>query len=238
MTRPNVVVSVEHGGNRVPARWREVLAGAERALESHRGWDEGALVVARRLARRLGAPLVACTTTRLLVDPNRSLGHRGLFSEWTRELSGAEREELVRQLWAPHREAVEDLVRERSRRGRVLHLSMHSFTPSWEGHERAVDVGYLYDPSRGGERAFADRSSAELRSRWPALRVRRNQPYRGTADGLTRTLRERFGDRRYAGVEIELSQRFPAGPPRAWLRLVRELTGALVAPLATASRSS
>jgi hypothetical protein len=40
----------------------------------------------------------------------------------------------------------------------------------------------------------------------PALRVRRNYPYRGQADGLPTWLRRKFPDRAYVGLEFELNQ--------------------------------
>lgn len=221
------MITCEHGGNRVPARHADAFRSAGRALRSHRGWDPGALALARELARSLGAPLVATTTTRLLVDANRSLGHPRLFSEHTRGLPARERDAIVERWWRPHRAAAEELVRSQARRRPVLHVSVHSFTPRWKGRPREVDVGLLYDPRRGRERAFATEWLDALRSREPDLRLRRNQPYRGNADGLTTTLRARFGDRAYAGLELEVSQRFPLGPPARWRRLRRALREAL-----------
>lgn len=226
------VVSCEHGGNRVPARHRGVLRGAARALDSHRGWDRGALELARELARALAAPLVASTVTRLLVDANRSLRSPRLFSEWTRGLPREERDGILAAWWAPHRTAVEGLVRARARRRKsVLHLSVHSFTPRWKGRARTVDVGLLYDPARRPERAFAARWRAALRERRPELRLRTNQPYRGIEDGLTTSLRERFDERHYLGLELEVSQRFPLGPAAEWRRLRRDLGETLLAAL-------
>lgn len=219
--RRALVITCEHGGNRVPAAYRALFArGAARALASHRGWDPGALVLARALARALDAPLLACTATRLLVDPNRSKGHPELFSEWTRGLPPDERDAILERWWRPHRTAVRELVESRER---VLHLSVHSFTPRWKGRLRTVDVGFLYDPARARERAFASGWLEALRSRRGDLRLRRNRPYRGDGDGLTTRLRARFGERRYLGVELEVSQRFPRGPRPAWRRLRRDL---------------
>src|SRR5690606_35692473 len=139
-------LSCEHGGNRIPARWAPLFEGADEVLASHRGWDPGALSLARTLARRLGAPLVATTVSRLLVEPNRSPGHPRLFSEFTHGLPAAERKELLARYFMPHRarvRAVAEGVRERS--GRVLHLGVHSFTPVLDGRIRDVDLGVLYD---------------------------------------------------------------------------------------------
>jgi predicted N-formylglutamate amidohydrolase len=235
-----LVLSCEHGGREVPARWRPLFRGAEALLESHRGWDPGALALARALARRLGAPLVSTTVTRLLVEPNRSLGHPRLFSDVTRPLPPAERELLLARCWRPHRARVEAALREAMSGARaVLHVGVHSFTPELDGRVREVDVGVLYDPARAREFAFCRAWIAELRRGLPGLRVRANRPYRGTSDGLTTHLRAVLG-KRYLGVELEVSQALAASAADAGL--VRALAGALAAaaPLApkrtTASR--
>ncbi len=223
-----LVLSCEHGGNHVPARLRPRFRGAARALASHRGWDPGALQLARSLARASGAPLVACTTSRLVVDLNRSLHHPQLFSEWTRALPAVERDALIERWWRPYRDRVAALVEQGAAPGEpVLHLSVHSFTARWRSRAREVDVGLLYDPARARERAFASAYCAALGAREPELRLRRNQPYRGTADGLTTAFRERFPGSRYLGVELELSQRFPLGAASRWRRLRRSLVEAL-----------
>lgn len=220
-----LLLTCEHGGHRVPPVFARVFAGAERALRSHAGWDPGALWLARRLARGLRAPLVASTTTRLLVDLNRSLHHPRVFSRHTRALDAEARQAIVRRHYRPYRRDVERRVAARADRGRrVVHVAVHSFSPRLRGHVRRVDVGLLYDPARAGECALAARWGAALREQAPELRVRRNQPYRGAADGLTTHLRGRFGPRRYLGLELEVSQRLLArtGPRRAALARVLE----------------
>jgi predicted N-formylglutamate amidohydrolase len=82
-TEPAVIVTCEHGGNHVPPPYRALFRGRERLLASHRGWDPGALTAARELARVLRAPLIFSRVTRLLIDLNRSPGHRALFSAVT-----------------------------------------------------------------------------------------------------------------------------------------------------------
>ena len=53
---------------------------------THRGWDPGALLLAREMVERFDARLYFETTTRLLVDLNRSVGNPELHSEATRHL--------------------------------------------------------------------------------------------------------------------------------------------------------
>jgi len=55
---PRLVISCEHAGHRVPAAYCAAFAGAEPLLRTHRGWDPGALVLARQMAGALGAPLL------------------------------------------------------------------------------------------------------------------------------------------------------------------------------------
>jgi len=226
--RLELVVSCEHGGNRVPARYAPLFAGAARELDSHAGWDPGAATLARELARNFAAPLSVTTATRLLVDVNRSADNPRVFSRWTRDLPSAERERILDTYWRPHREAVRNAVERGTRdRATVVHVSAHSFTPVWKGVARDVDVGFLYDPARAHERAFVFAWAAALERREPRLRVRKNRPYSGTTDGLTTTLRAGFGATRYFGIELEVSQRITRGEAARWQRLRRSIEAAL-----------
>jgi len=206
-TRDQLLLSCEHGGRRVPAAWRASFRGAGPVLDSHRGYDAGALSLARALSRRLRAPLLAATVTRLLVDLNRSEGHPRLFSELTRGLPSRERQRILALQHRPHRGAVAGaVVRALDRGDRVVHVAVHSFTPVWAGTSRRTEVGLLYDPARPGERRFATAWQRALREAAPGLTVHRNAPYRGTADGLTTALRRRFAPGCYLGLELEVSQ--------------------------------
>jgi predicted N-formylglutamate amidohydrolase len=88
---------------------------------------------------------------------------------------------------------------------------MHSFTPVFDGAPRRADVGLLYDPRRAAERQWCGRWREALLGRRPELIVRRNDPYRGGADGLVTHLRRRFDADRYVGVELEVNQKFTVG---------------------------
>jgi predicted N-formylglutamate amidohydrolase len=227
-----IAITCEHGGNRVPGPYAALFRGRARLLKSHRGYDLGALELSRRLARRFGAPLHASTVTRLLVDLNRSRGHPRLFSAVTRALSAAAREEILRRHYDPYRRAVEAEIDELLRRGpAVLHISVHTFTPRLDGVLRAADIGLLYDPRRALEKEVCRRWRLALRTLAPSLRIRRNYPYRGAADGLTTHLRRRFRANAYAGVELEVSQEHALGPRRHWARLQEVICEALEASL-------
>lgn len=222
------LITCEHGGNRIPTPYRRLFRGWKALLDTHRGYDPGALAMARALAREFKAPLVASTVSRLVVDLNRSIGHRSAFSEATRAAPAQVRAAILDRHYRPYRARVERLVAQSASRGRrVIHVSSHSFTPQLDGHARTADVGLLYDPARRTERVLCAHWKEALAARAPGLRVRRNYPYTGKSDGLTSYLRRRFREARYVGIELEVNQAIVfAGGPR-WSALRRTLIDSL-----------
>ena len=215
------LITCEHGGNRIPGPYRHLFAGQARVLRSHRGYDIGALRMARELARALEAPLHACIISRLLIEMNRSPRHAQLYSEFTRTLPPELRRELLERYYLSYRDAVELRIGALLAGGaRVVHLSCHSFTPELDGVARDADIGLLYDPRRAGERSLCRHWRGALARHAPALKVRMNYPYAGTADGFTTYLRRRFPGHGYVGIELEVNQRHAQAPACRW-RAVR-----------------
>ncbi len=233
MSERRLLLTCEHGGARVPAAYRHLFQSraARAALRSHRGCDLGALSLARSLERSLGAPLHASTVTRLLVDLNRSVGHPRLFSELSKRLDADERAVVLDRHYHPHRRAIESWIDARARAGdQVVHVGVHSFVPQIDGRARTADVGLLYDPRRATEREFCARWKESLERTDPMLRVRRNYPYLGKADGLVTHLRRVFGESSYLGIEVEANQALlatPSGRHRAAHALARSLRDTL-----------
>lgn len=222
------LITCEHGGNWVPARYRRLFRGRRVLLDSHRGYDPGALVMARALATAFRAPLMTSTISRLLIDLNRSIGHPQLFSAATRGAPAKLRTKIVEQHYRPYRVQVERFVRQSVSRGRrVIHISSHSFTPELNGKRRGADVGLLYDPGRHGEAELCARWKASLAACAPEFRVRRNYPYAGKEDGLTSHLRLRFPPSAYVGIELEVNQRIVLAAGRRWTALRRVLIDSL-----------
>jgi predicted N-formylglutamate amidohydrolase len=191
------------------------------------------------MADAFGVHLHAATTTRLLVDLNRSIGHRQLFSEVTRSLSPAQRQEIIDRYYRPHRQSVEsEVARHIASGARVIHVALHSFTPTLDGVKRRADVAWLYDPRRPGESAFSRAWMMEFARRAPGLRLRRNYPYRGCNDGLTAWLRKRHPDETYVGIELEVNQRFVERGGAPWDELRSNLVDSLAPTLAGAAIGS
>jgi predicted N-formylglutamate amidohydrolase len=227
--RDRLVVTCEHAGNIVPERYRLLFVGHEHLLPTHRGWDPGALVLAREMAERFHAPLYFEETTRLLVDLNRTVGNPELHSEATRHLGLRERREILAAYYHPHRERVAAAIAAAVRTSpeRVVHVASHSFTPELNGHVRTADVGILYDPGRPGEVAFASAWLQALKAADPTLRLRRNYPYIGKSDGVTQSLRRVHPAERYVGIELEVNQRYVEQGGPEWPKIRRTLVDTL-----------
>jgi predicted N-formylglutamate amidohydrolase len=223
-----LLITCEHARNRVPAALRGLFAGDPGVLQTHRSWDPGALELARRLGRRLETPVHAGEVSRLLVDLNRSADSRELFSAYTRVLDGMTRMQLLQRYYLPYRLPVAPGIQRTVDLGfRVVHVSVHTFTPVLGRKVRDVDIGLLYDPARAWEVDLVERWRSALAVLLPGLRIRRNAPYRGTSDGHTRALRGLFPETRYAGIELEVNQRFPLRQPVAWTKIQTALATSL-----------
>jgi predicted N-formylglutamate amidohydrolase len=226
-----LLLTCEHGGNTIPRRWARHFRGLSKRLATHEGLDIGAAAVAKRVSRALSAPLLLATTSRLLVDLNRSIGNETLFSNVTSALPQEERRAILEEYYLPHRAAVDQAVALAvQRRITVIHVGVHSFTPVLRGDRRNADIGLLYDPRRPAERGFAGRWHAALVALDGAIRVRRNYPYRGAGDGLTTALRRRYEPTAYVGLELEMNQGL-LGTPGGIAEMSRLIGGSLQAVL-------
>lgn len=229
-----LVVTCEHGGNRIPLPYRYLFQTDQDQLllDSHCGFDPGALIMARELAAKLTAPLVASTISRLLVDLNRSIGHPHLYSNATRNAPAVVRQKILEDYYQPYRTKAENLIQEAVDHGRrVVHVSCHSFTPELNGQVRNADIGLLYHPARMGEAALCERWKESLKSCAAEFKVRRNYPYAGKNDGFTAYLRQRFTPEEYVGVELEVSQKHVLGAGGSWTALRTRLIESLAAAL-------
>ena len=215
-----LILTCEHASNRLPAAFKKAVPAE--ILKTHRAYDIGAYTVFRKLVR-FAKPEFSCEGkfSRLFVDLNRTITNKSAFSDYLRELetrtpaTAAKIKESATNYWTEYRAAIEKFVdsalKPKTRAAKsaptIVHLSIHSFTPVLNGKVRNTDIGILYDPTRPQERAYANVIKDEIKRLSPAMKVRFNYPYKGTSDGLTTTLRKKFGPR-YVGIEIEINQKF------------------------------
>lgn len=201
-----LVLTCEHGGNDIPKAYEGLFKNQEVVLNSHRGFDLGALDVYTGLKSQAVYSKYS-TTSRLFIELNRSLHHKNLFSEFTQLLSKADKQKIIATYYLSYRDVVTREISEIIKQGdTVLHISIHSFTPFWKGLERSVDIGLLYDSRIIKEKQFCVAFKAEL-IKSTAYNIRFNQPYLGKADGFTSFLRKQFSEN-YIGVELEINQKY------------------------------
>ena len=211
-----LMLTCEHASNRLPAAFKKFVPVD--VQETHRAYDIGALKVFRKLVN-FAKPEFSCEGkfSRLFVDLNRTITNKSAFSDYLRDNENAKA--AATAYWKEYRENVEKFVAKNigaSKKGAknngkegadIVHLGIHSFTPALNGKVRNADIGILYDPTRPQERAYANVIRDEIKRLYPHMKVRFNYPYKGSSDGLTTSLRKKYGPR-YVGIEIEINQKF------------------------------
>ena len=214
-----LMLTCEHASNKLPAAFKKAVPAE--VLKTHRAYDIGALAVFRKLVK-FAKPEFSCEGkfSRLFVDLNRTITNKSAFSDYYEALEASDQaaaEKAKAQAtayWQEYRTAIEKFVesaiKPKTRAAKpapeIVHLGIHSFTPILNGKVRNADIGILYDPARPQERAYANVIKDEIKRLYPAMKVRFNYPYKGTSDGLTTTLRKKFGPQ-YVGIEIEINQK-------------------------------
>lgn len=200
-----IVLVCEHATNLVPPEFNALGLDAE-TLQSHIAWDPGALAVARFMSERLDAPLVVSTVSRLLHDVNRPPGSESACPATSekyevpgnRDLSEAQRLQRAERFYFPfHRHLEAVIARQCELHAAVALVTIHSFVPVFNGVERQLDLGLIYD----ADQRLADRlfSAAGAIS----MRIGRNTPY-GPVDGVTHTLATHALPRGLPNVMLEI----------------------------------
>ncbi|WP_322096643.1 N-formylglutamate amidohydrolase [Pelagibius sp.] len=238
-----VLLVCEHASNTIPPVFADLGLGPD-LRESHIAWDPGALPVAKALSAALDARLIAQRVSRLVYDCNRPPQADSAIPEISeiheipgnRGLTEAERRARVEQVYEPFRRAVAEALDARQEGDSVpVLVTVHSFTPVYEGRRRAVDVGILCD----ADSRLAEALLAVTARRTDDLAVRLNEPY-GPADGVTHTLVEQALPRGLLNVMIEIRNDLIADAPAQqamgdWLAdCIGQALGELGAPAAGA----
>ena len=205
-----VVLVCEHASNHIPPAYGGLGIDAA-ARASHAAYDPGALPVAEHLSGLFDAPLVAGTVSRLVYDCNRPPEAPSAMPERSerfdipgnRDLPESCKAARIEAVYRPFERALENLL---DTRGPSVLVTVHSFTPVYNGVPRAVELGILHD---------ADARLADaIMSCAPAmvdLRTERNAPY-GPGDGVTHTLIRHALPRRWCNVMLEIRNDLIAAP--------------------------
>lgn len=151
--RGPLLITCEHASAALP-EWLSHGPGDAEWLQSHWGFDLGALELTRALSSILSSPAVVATFSRLVCDANRSPGDATWIREsveghalgFNRGLDGEERARRARELYAPYHACIDRMVSERLARRRPTFLfSVHTYTPDYLGDRREMEAGVLFD---------------------------------------------------------------------------------------------
>ncbi len=178
-----VLLICDHASKAVPEKMNN-LGIDEESLNLHVGWDIGAADVTRRLSNEMNAMAVLAGYSRLLIDNNRQPGDPSGIPEVSdsisipgnQKLTEDQQIERTEQFFWPYHHAIADAVAHLWRTGLPPALfSVHTFTPSMNGEDRAWHIGVLWnrDPR------MAMPLIHKLRSHGEGFHVGDNQPYSG-----------------------------------------------------------
>lgn len=223
----SIVLVCEHASCYIPAELNDLGVSAA-ARHSHVAWDPGAMSVAQHMSKDLDAVLVASTVSRLVYDCNRPPeapdaiparseaydvpGNVGLTEE--------EKRARVARYYTPFRKRLASQV---SRHTDPVIVTIHSFTPIYNGETRDVEIGILHDSDSVLANAVMRVASD--------YNVRLNAPY-GPDDGVTHTLKEHALKHGHLNVMIEVRNDLIADEA-AQAAMSRKLTGWITQALET-----
>ncbi|MFZ5834619.1 MAG: N-formylglutamate amidohydrolase [Pseudomonadota bacterium] len=183
---PGVLLVCDHASNAVPAEYDGLGLPAE-AFTRHIAYDPGAAEVTAALSERLNAPAVLANFSRLLIDPNRGADDPTLVMKLSdgaiipgnRHADASIIAARIARYYTPYHQAIAGRIAAARARGvRPALLSLHSFTPVFQGHVRPWQIGVLWDK----DGRIAQPLLASLRSD-KSLTAGDNQPYSGELVG-------------------------------------------------------
>ncbi|MGZ2258777.1 N-formylglutamate amidohydrolase [Roseobacter sp. A03A-229] len=176
-SRVPILLICEHAGQAIPQSLSR-LGLPQHVVDSHRGWDIGALAVANDVAARLGAPLVIQTYSRLVIDANRPPDSAsavppevdGVTIPGNLGITPTEQHQRAREIFDPLDAAITELMAELKPRGC---FSIHSFTPVMGGTARPWHAGFLSRHDLDTAQALME----SIAARSPDLKLAVNEPY-------------------------------------------------------------
>lgn len=196
------VLVCEHASRFIPAALDNLGLSAE-AAHSHAAWDIGAFDLAVELMGALDAPLVHSRVSRLVYDCNRPPTAPDAVPARSERfdipgnaaLDAAAADRRTRDVYEPFREALAKTVADRP--APFLLITIHSFTPVYNGQQRDTELGILHDTD--------DRAAQLLlkKAGQTGLKTALNEPY-SASDGVTHTLREHGTIHKHPNVMLEI----------------------------------
>jgi predicted N-formylglutamate amidohydrolase len=147
------LLTADHAGRAIPRRLGSLGLPASE-LDRHIAWDIGIAGVTERLSATLDATAILQTYSRLVIDCNREPNWPSAMPELSEvtkipgnlDLTEAERTARIAAIFTPYHTRITSLLDARAAaKRRTVLIAMHSFTPTFKGESRAVQVGVLYN---------------------------------------------------------------------------------------------
>lgn len=144
-----VLITCEHATNDLPEDYQWSESDRRNFVDEHWGLDIGAFEMANALAIELKCVFVHSLYSRLLLDTNRSIVSDTLFRktgdgkevDLNKNLTHEEEQRRIKRFYIPYYEALREIS---SKVSPTYVLSVHSFTPIYQGETRSMEVGVLY----------------------------------------------------------------------------------------------
>lgn len=177
--RGRILFVCDHASNAVPEALDNLGLAPDR-LQEHIAWDIGAAAVAETLSHRFQAPLVKAGFSRLVIDCNRQLSDPSSIPEVSdgvpipgnTDLDPVAAARRAQEILAPYHAEIERQVSRQAPHPIRTLLSIHSFTPVFQGKTRPWHVGVLWN--RDGQLAMPFMDALAARG---DVVVGDNQPY-------------------------------------------------------------
>lgn len=228
-----LVLVCDHASNRVPEKL-SYLGLSQDQLDKHIAYDIGAAEVTKILAHRLNAQATLSCFSRLVIDANRYLSDATSIPAVSDQITVPMNERLdlndamlrVEELFVPYHQAIErKLCGLKPRWCRPIFVSIHSFTPVYQGFHRPWHVGVLWNNDEDTAQLLIEQLQAQFGD-WV---IGDNQPY-NACEPVGYTMETHAQTRGLPEVLLEIRQDLidtPAGQERVAARLER-LLGAVM----------
>ena len=198
----DIILACEHASSAIPAEFGG-LGLLPAARHSHAAWDPGASAVAQTMSELLDACLVEATVSRLVFDCNRPPSAPDAMPARSEafdipgnaDLTEAERARRTNLYYAPFQTALAGRMAEKTS---PILVTIHSFTPVYNGIPREVEIGILHDH----DTRLAD-ALLKTATDHTSANVQRNAPY-GPEHGVMHTLKTHALPQGRLNVMIEI----------------------------------
>ena len=203
-----ILIVCDHASRKVP----KVLRGLDidgQYFEQHIGYDIGAAGVSRMLAERLNATAVLAGFSRLVIDANRFLTAHdsipsisdGVAIKGNERLTDIDKMLRVEELFIPyHYEINRAISNIRQHFSMPLLMSVHSYTPVFQGFERPWEIGVLWEGDDGVASMLLDYLREHTR-----YHVGENEPYHA-CNPIGYTVKTHAETKGYPHILVEIRQ--------------------------------